>query len=61
MGVAVAALAALTAYLAMRRSPFDRLAAAGTALSALPRMTLLDLPMLLVGLRPAPPPPQQSQ
>jgi hypothetical protein len=61
MGLTVAGIAALTACLAMRRSPFDRLAAAGTVLSALPRITLLDVPMLLVGLRPTPPPPEQAR
>lgn len=60
MAMTVAALAALTAYLAMRRSSFDRLAAAGTVLSALPRITLLDLPMLMVGVRPTPPPPERE-
>lgn len=50
VGFAIA-LAALSTYVAKKRSPFDRLAAAGAALSALPRITLLDLPMLLVGLR----------
>ena len=61
MAVTVAALAALTAYVALRRSPFDRLAAAGTVLSALPRITLLDVPMLLVGLRPTPRPPERER
>ncbi len=54
MGIAVLLLAAVTLLLARRRSPFDRLAAAGTALTTLPRITLLDLPLLLVGLRPSP-------
>ena len=50
--IGVVGLALLAIRLASRRSPFDRLSAAGTALAALPRITLLDLPMLLVGIRP---------
>jgi hypothetical protein len=46
----VAALASGTILLAARRSAFDRLAASTTVLAALPRITLLDLPQLLVGL-----------
>ncbi|MGI8929496.1 MAG: glycosyltransferase family 87 protein [Candidatus Limnocylindrales bacterium] len=52
LGAAVTVVAGITLMQARRRSPFDRLAAAGAALTALPRITLLDLPMLLVGLRP---------
>jgi hypothetical protein len=61
MGAGVVAMAALTVVLSGRRTPFDRLAAAGTALSALPRITLLDLPMLLVGMRPEPPEDEPSR
>jgi hypothetical protein len=46
----VIALAALAAWLAARGSSFARLAASGTVLAALPRITLLDLPYLLVGV-----------
>jgi hypothetical protein len=47
----LACVAALAVALAARRSPYDRLGAAATALAALPRITLLDLPQLLVGIR----------
>jgi hypothetical protein len=47
---ALAVLASGTILLAARRSPFDRLAASTSVLAALPRITLLDLPQLLVGL-----------
>ncbi|HET7056956.1 MAG TPA: glycosyltransferase 87 family protein [Thermomicrobiales bacterium] len=47
----VAGLAGVAVWLAGRRSRFDRLAAATAALTALPRITLLDLPQLLVGVR----------
>ncbi len=47
----VALLAAVTVLLAARRSPYDRLSAAAAVLVALPRITLLDLPQLLVGIR----------
>ncbi len=50
---AVVALGGLTLWLARRRSGFARLAASITVLSALPRITLLDLPQLLVGVPPA--------
>ena len=49
---AVAALMAVTVRLAASGSRFDRLSAAGLVLAALPRITLLDLPQLLVGVRP---------
>ena len=52
MGAVVLALGAITIYLARARSAHDRLSAAVTALAALPRITLLDLPLLLVGVRP---------
>ena len=51
----VAGLAGLTVWLAARCSRFDRLAAATAVLTALPRITLLDLPQLLVGVRDGPP------
>jgi hypothetical protein len=50
---AVVALGGLTLWLARRRSGFARLAASITVLAALPRITLLDLPQLLVGVPPA--------
>lgn len=46
------ALIAATVWLTARRSPYDRLAAATSVLVALPRITLLDLPQLLVGVGP---------
>ena len=49
-GAFLAALAALAVWLAARRSAYARLAASGTVLAALPRITLLDLPYLLVGV-----------
>jgi hypothetical protein len=49
---AVAALMAGTIWLASRDSAYDRLAAATAVLAALPRITLLDLPQLLIGVRP---------
>ena len=52
---AVAALMALTVRLAASGSRFDRLSAAGLVLAALPRITLLDLPQLLIGVRPSAP------
>lgn len=48
----VAALMAVTVRLAATGSRFDRLSAAGLVLAALPRITLLDLPQLLIGVRP---------
>jgi hypothetical protein len=51
-GLFAAGLAAVAGALAARRSRFDRLAAAGGALASLPRITLFDLPLLLVGIRP---------
>jgi hypothetical protein len=48
----LATLAVTTIWLAARRAPYDRLAAATSVLAALPRITLLDLPHLLVGVRP---------
>jgi hypothetical protein len=53
-GVFAAGLAVAAVVLAARRSPFDRFAAGCAALGSLPRITLLDLPMLLVGIRPDP-------
>jgi hypothetical protein len=50
---AVIALGGVTLWLARRRSGFARLAASITVLAALPRITLLDLPQLLVGVPPA--------
>jgi hypothetical protein len=44
------ALVAIATWLARGRSPFDRLAASIAVLAALPRITLLDLPQLLVGV-----------
>jgi hypothetical protein len=52
-GAAVVALAGLTVWLARRGSGLDRWAASVTVLAALPRITLLDLPQLLVAVRPA--------
>jgi hypothetical protein len=52
-GAAVVALAGVTLWLARRGSGLDRWAASVTVLAALPRITLLDLPQLLVGVRPA--------
>ena len=52
-GAAVVALAGLTVWLARRRSGLDRWSASVTVLAALPRITLLDLPQLLVAIRPA--------
>jgi hypothetical protein len=49
---AVVVLGGLTLWLARRRSGFDRLAASVTVLAALPRITLLDLPQLLVATAP---------
>lgn len=49
-GAALAGLMALTVVLAARQSRYDRLAAATAVLAALPRITLLDLPQLLVGV-----------
>jgi hypothetical protein len=49
---ALATFMAGTIWLASRRSAYDRLAAATAVLAALPRITLLDLPQLLVGIRP---------
>ena len=46
----VAVAAAVTIRLAAAGSPFDRLTASVTVLLALPRITLLDLPQLLVGV-----------
>ena len=54
--VVVGALCALTVWLAGRNSAFARLAASATVLAALPRITLLDLPQLVVGLQPEPRP-----
>jgi hypothetical protein len=51
-GAAVVALAGLTLWLARRRARLDRWAASVTVLAALPRITLLDLPQLLVAIRP---------
>lgn len=51
-GVALVLVAAVAIRLASLRSAHDRLGAAGAALAALPRITLLDLPLLLVGVRP---------
>jgi hypothetical protein len=48
---AVGALMAGTIWLASRDSAYDRLAAATAMLTALPRITLLDLSQLLVGVR----------
>ncbi len=50
-GAAVMAMMAGTIVLAARRSTYDRLAAATAVLAALPRITLLDLPQLLIGVR----------
>jgi hypothetical protein len=52
-GAAVVALAGVTLWLARRGSGLDRWAASVTVLAALPRITLLDLPQLLVAVRPA--------
>lgn len=49
---AVVVLAGLTVWLARRRAWLDRWAASVTVLAALPRITLLDLPQLLVAIRP---------
>jgi hypothetical protein len=49
-GAALAGLMALTVVLGARQSRYDRLAAATAVLAALPRITLLDLPQLLVGI-----------
>lgn len=54
LAIFAAGLASVAVALATRRSPFDRFAAACTALACLPRITLLDLPLLLVGVRPEP-------
>ena len=52
-GAALVALAGLTIWLAKRRAWLDRWAASVTVLAALPRITLLDLPQLLVAVRPS--------
>jgi hypothetical protein len=49
---AVLALGGATLWLGRRRSGFARLASSITVLAALPRITLLDLPQLLVGVPP---------
>lgn len=54
-GASVALLAALTIRLASQRSHYARLMSAGTVLAALPRISILDLSHLVVGVsRPRP-------
>jgi hypothetical protein len=53
LGAALALLAALTIRLASQRSDYSRLLAAITLLAALPRITLIDLSHLAVGIAPA--------
>jgi hypothetical protein len=50
VGTGLAVLAAVTIRLASRRSGYARLLAAGTVLAALPRITLMDLSHLAVGI-----------
>jgi hypothetical protein len=54
MAIVVSVLAITTFVAARRGSDVDRLTAALTALTALPRITLLDLPLVLTGVRPKP-------
>lgn len=51
-GLFAVGLAIFAVALAVRRSPLDRFGAACAAMASLPRITLLDLPLLLVGIRP---------
>lgn len=54
VAIVVGLLAVMTTLAARRASDVDRLTAAMTALAALPRITLLDLPLVLIGVRPKP-------